>query len=150
MLIGLDTQLPLTHAATLLQKADALYIPVLQSWQKIVAVAEQVNTEVVKVGPSQINPIIIGTILAVFISMLVVFAIGFLVNQTITRPLYQLVALTRRIIGGETSARSNQQGNDEIARVAASMNAMLDHIVRLMQESRARRDYLSQRVEKLS
>jgi methyl-accepting chemotaxis protein len=149
LLIGLDTQLPLAQAATLLQKADALYIPVLQNWQKIVAVAEQVNTEVVKVGPSQINPIIIGTILAVLISMLVVFAIGFLVNQTITRPLYQLVALTRRIIDGETSARSDQRGNDEIARVAVSMNAMLDHIVRLMQESRARRDYLSQRVEKL-
>ena len=149
LLIGLDTQLPLTQAARLLQKADALYTPVLQNWQQIVAITEQVNTEVVKVGPSQINPIIIGTILAVAISMLIVFTIGFLVNQTITRPLYQLVVLTRRIIGGETGARSDLQGNDEIAHVAASMNAMLDHIVQLMQESRDRRDYLSQRVEKL-
>ncbi len=149
LLIGLDTQLPLAQAATLLQKANALYTPVLQNWQKIVSIAEQVNTEVVKVGPSQINPIILGTILAIVVSMLVVFSIGFLVNQTITRPLYQLVALTRRIIDGETTARSDLQGNDEIARVASSINAMLDHIVQLMQELRNRRDYLNQRVEKL-
>ncbi len=149
LLIGLDTRLPLAQAAVLLQKANTLYTPVLQSWQVIVALAEQVNTEVVKVGPLQINPIILGTILAIVISMLVVFAIGFFVNQTITRPLYQLVALTRRIIDGETTARSDLRGNDEIARVAISINAMLDHIVRLMQESRNQRDYLGQRVEKL-
>src|SRR5438876_3579230 len=93
LLIALDTHLPLAQAALLLQKADTLYTPVLQNWQKIVALAEQVNTEVVKVGPSQINPIILGTLLAVVISMLVVFVIGFLVNRTITHPLYQLVAL---------------------------------------------------------
>jgi methyl-accepting chemotaxis protein len=149
LLIALDTQLPLAQAAILLQKADTLYTPVLQSWQNIVAMAEQVNTEVVKVGPTQINPIILGTILAVVTSMLVVFVIGFLVNRTITRPLYQLVTLTRRIINGETTARSDLRGTDEVARVATSMNAMLDHIVRLMQEARDRRDYLGQRVEKL-
>ncbi len=149
LLIGLDKHLPLAQAAVLLQNANALYTPVLQSWQEIVALAEQVNTEVVKVGPSQINPIILGTLLAIVLSMLVVFAIGFFVNQTITRPLYQLVTLTRRIIAGETTARSDVRGNDEIARVAGSINAMLDHIVQLMQESRFQRDYLSQRVEKL-
>jgi methyl-accepting chemotaxis protein len=150
VLIGLDSRMPLAQAASLLQRADTLYAPLLTSWQRIVEIAEQVNTEVVSVGPAQSNPMLIGTIIAFLSSMCIVFSIGYLVNGTITRPLRQLIALTRRISAGDTSARAHLSGHDEIARVATSMNTMLDTIVQLMESTRQQRDMLQERVGKLA
>lgn len=149
LLVGLDTALPLSQAAVLLQTADTLYTPLLANWQRIVDIAQQVNTAVVKVGPSQSLPMLIGTIIAFVTSMGIVFAIGYLVNRTITRPLHLLTGLTGHISKGDFTARAHLSGNDEIARVASSMNTMLDTIVKLMQDTRDRRDILQARVEKL-
>jgi methyl-accepting chemotaxis protein len=150
VLIGLDTRLPLAKAANLLQKADALYAPLLANWQQVVDIAEGVNTEVVKVGPAQSNPILIGTIIAFISSMIIVFSIGYLVNLTITRPLRQLISLTRRVGGGDTMARARLNGKDEIAKVALSMNTMLDTIVQLAESARRQHDMLQARVGKLA
>jgi methyl-accepting chemotaxis protein len=150
VLIGLDTRMPLAQAAALLQQADKLYRPLLTSWQRIVEIAELVNTEVVKVGPAQTTPMLIGTIIAFLISMFVVFLIGYLVNLTITRPLRQLITLTRRISAGDTHARVRLRSQDEIGRVAASMNMMLDTIVQLMENTRRQRDTLQEQVGKLA
>lgn len=149
MLVGLYTRIPLAQAAVLLQKADALYAPLLASWQQVVNIAEQVNTVTVKVGPQQTNPILIATFVAIIGSMIIVFGIGSFANMTITRPLRQLIDLTKRVVAGETTARARVSGNDEIARVALSMNTMLDNIVQLMQETRFQRDGLQSQVEKL-
>ncbi len=146
---GLYAQVPLSQTAVLLQQADVLYSPLLANWQEVVAVAEQINTEAVKVGPSQTNPILLGTIIAILGSMSIVFLIGSLVNQTITKPLHHLVKLTKRITQGETAARANLNGRDEIAWVGHSMNKMLDNIVQLMQETQSKRDELQFQVEKL-
>ncbi|WP_069801185.1 methyl-accepting chemotaxis protein [Thermogemmatispora onikobensis] len=150
LLIGLDTRMPLAQAAQLLQKADQLYTPLLASWQRIVDIAERVNTEVVRVGPSQTVPMLIGTVTAIPLSMLFVFTIGYLVNLTISRPLRQLIQLTRRISAGDTLARARLSGRDEIARVAASMNTMLDTIVQLMENTQQQRDLLQTRIGNLA
>jgi methyl-accepting chemotaxis protein len=150
MLIGLDKRIPLTTAAQLLKQADALYYPLLANWQKIVDIAATVNTEVVKVGPAQTNPILIGTILAFIFSMMLVFGIGYLMNRTIIGPLQQLIALTQRVIRGEVTARSTLRGNNEIAHVASSMNKMLDTIVQLMNATQSQHDVLQGSVEKLA
>jgi methyl-accepting chemotaxis protein len=149
MLEGLNAHIPLDQAVGLLQQADALYTPLLTSWQEVVTIAEQVNTEAVRVGPSQTNPILFGSIAAILGSMIIVFLIASLLNWTITRPLHHLVRLTKRIMQGETSARANLPGRDEIARVGNSINSMLDTIVELMEETRSKRDKLQFQVEKL-
>src|SRR5262249_29374834 len=82
-------------------------------------------------------------------SMLIVFAIGLLLNRTITQRLRYLVELTQRVMRGETAARANVGGRDEIARVALSMNSMLDNIVQLMEETRLKRDVQQSQLEKL-
>lgn len=146
---GLYAQLSLDQAAGLLQQANDLYTPLLTSWQGVVTIAGQVNTEAVKVGPSQINPILFGTVLAILGSMIIVFLIASLLNQTITRPLNHLVRLTKRVMQGETTARANLTGRDEIAQVGRSMNSMLDKIVQLMEETRSKRDELQLQVERL-
>ncbi|TMC24163.1 MAG: HAMP domain-containing protein [Chloroflexi bacterium] len=146
---GLYAHIPLAQAASLLQQVDALYTPLLTNWQEIVTIARQVNTETVKVGPSQLRPILFGTIIAILGSMVIVFLIGSLLNRTITQPLRQLVALTKRVMQGEITARANLSGRDEIARVSHAINQMLDTIVELMQKTRSKHDELQLQVEKL-
>ncbi|HXL37503.1 MAG TPA: methyl-accepting chemotaxis protein, partial [Ktedonobacteraceae bacterium] len=101
------------------------------------------------VGPSQTQPVIIATVIAITSSVLIVFAIGWIINLTITTPLRRLALLTRRIGRGDTTARAAIIGRDEINLVASSMNNMLDNIVRLIQEAQAQRDNLQTQVEKL-
>jgi len=104
---------------------------------------------VTAVGPSQTQPVWIATTIAFMSVILVVLATGYLVNLTITRPLRQLATLTRRISQGDTSARAEIVGHDEIYLVATSINSMLDNIVRLIQGAQTERDNLQGQVEKL-
>jgi methyl-accepting chemotaxis protein len=131
------------------QKATSSYISFLTSWADVISTTQDADDRAVSVGSSQITPIIITTIIAFFSTIMVVIAIGYFVNLTITRPLRQLATLTKRIAKGETSARASIIGRDEIYMVATSMNNMLDNIVRLIQETQSQRDALQGQVEKL-
>ncbi len=122
---------------------------VQRTWIQLALIGDQVNAAVVQADPSQTNPIILTTIIAFLVTVLTVVMIGYIVNLTITRPLRQLTALTRRIAEGETRARADILGHDEISTVANSMNNMLDNIVRLIQETQSQRDVLQGQVEKL-
>ncbi len=132
-----------------LAQANTNYTSIQTAWAAVVQIAEQVSNTVAQVSPSQINPIILTVALALLITIIVVISIGYIVNLTITRPLSQLTALTKRIARGETDARAKIPGQDEINMVAASMNSMLDNIVRLIQETKSQRDILQAQVEKL-
>lgn len=97
----------------------------------------------------QIGPFIIGTLLALVFPTGVVVCLGYLMNSTITLPLSQLAALSKRIRQGETSARAPIVGHDEIAVVAMSINSMLDNIVQLVQETQGQHDYLQNQIDQL-
>ncbi len=101
------------------------------------------------VTASQTDPLLIGALAAVAVSSLIVIAFGYIVNRTITQPLDQLAKLARRIRQGETSARSDIKGRDEIYIVSSSINTMLDNIVRLIHQTEGQRDFLQGQVEKL-
>jgi methyl-accepting chemotaxis protein len=137
-----------TAYGTLFQ-AQQSYINLENSWQHLVNLAHTMGNIVSNVGDAQINPVRIATVIAIVSTILLVFAIGYAVNQTITVPLRQLANLTRRIAKGETSARATIGGRDEIHLVASSMNNMLDNIVHLIQDAQAQRDNLQAQVEKL-
>src|SRR5262249_44959007 len=115
----------------------------------LVGLTENINELVVQVNTAQITPTIVWTAVAFFVSTLLVFLIGYVVNLTITTPLRQLALLTRRIARGDTQARAAISGRDEITLVANSMNNMLDSIVRLMQDVQSQRDVLQGQVERL-
>src|SRR5215813_7954061 len=99
--------------------------------------------------PTQADSLTLTTVIALLVTTGAVTVLGFLMNLTITRRLRHLVALTRRISNGETDKRAVLTGRDEIYRVAASMNTMLDSIVRLLQQTRGQHDDLRAQVEKL-
>ncbi len=132
-----------------LYQADRSFTSLRNNWLNVVNVAAIMGKTVTAVGPSETSPVLISTFLAfIFITFVVVIA-GVIVNLTITRPLSYLALLTRRIIKGDTTARAKVVGHDEIAMVAASMNNMLNNIVRLIQEAQSQRDDLQAQVEKL-
>ncbi len=129
--------------------ANTAFPPVRNAWSTIIKVTSAISDKVAQVGPSQTNPIVLVTAIAFLITLAVVITIGYVVNRTITDPLRQLAALTRRIAKGETTARAHIAAQDEIYMVANSMNNMLDNIVHLIQETQAQRDNLQTQVEKL-
>ena len=138
-----------TQSYTTLFQANAVFTDLRNSWQSVVDSAVSMGKTVTAVGPSQTQPVWIATSIAFMSVILVVLATGYVVNLTITRPLRQLASLTRRITQGDTSARADIVGHDEIHLVATSMNSMLDNIVRLIQSAQTQRDNLQAQVEKL-
>ncbi len=138
-----------TRSHTILSEANSKFLDLKNGWQHIVNIAEQTGTIATTVNQSQTQPIVVFTILALVCTIVVVVTIGYIVNITITRPLRQLALLTRRIAKGDTNARAQLIGRDEIYMVADSMNKMLDNIVRLIQETQSQRDLLQAQVEKL-
>src|SRR6266480_2319161 len=129
--------------------ADQRFTGLRNSWQLVVDTALTTGKSVSSVGSSQTQSVLIATVLAIVVSLLLVFTTGWIINLTITRPLRRLASLTRRITRGDTNARAKIIGRDEINLVAASMNNMLDNIVRLIQDAQAQRDKLQTQVEKL-
>ncbi len=129
--------------------ANQSFTNLRNSWQRVVNITESMGKTVIAVGPSQTQPILIATLIALISIVFVVAATGWVVNGTITQPLRRLASLTKRIATGNTSARASITGRDEIAMVATSMNSMLDNIVRLIQQVQAQRDSLQGQVEKL-
>jgi methyl-accepting chemotaxis protein len=126
---------------------DFLYLR--NHWQQVVDAATLMGTTVTHVGPSLINPLLIYTAIALIFTFLVIIAAGFLINATIVNPLKQLVALTKKVGQGDTHARADILGRDEIYLVASSMNGMLDHILQLMQEAQFRHADLQAQIEKM-
>src|SRR5256886_8641594 len=129
--------------------ADQRFTGLRNSWQLVVDTAITTGKTVSSVGPSQTQSVLIATVLAIVISLLLVFTTGWIINLTITQPLRRLASLTRRITRGDTNARAKIIGRDEINLLASSMNNMLGKIVRLIQDAQAQRDNLQTQVEKL-
>ncbi len=130
-------------------QANQAFLHLRIHWQQVVDTATQMGTAVTQVGPSLTNPLLMYTAGASFFTLLLTIAAGFLVNLTIVNPLNSLLSLTRRISRGETSARAEIKGNDEIYQVATSINNMLDIIVHLMQASQSLHTELQAHIEKL-
>jgi len=119
------------------------------SWQQVVDDAVLTGKTVTAVGPSLSQPVLIATAIALFFVVFIILFAALIVNSTITRPLHRLAWLTERIVAGDTSARAETPGRDEINQVAKSMNMMLDNIVRLLQITRNQHADLQAQVEKL-
>ncbi len=130
-------------------QADLGFLELKNRWQQVVDTATTMGTTITQVGPSLTNPLLAYAAIALLFTLLVIIAAGFLINFTIIRPLNQLVTLTRRVARGETSARANLAGRDEIALVATSMNGMLDVTGQLTQEAQNRHMDLQAQIGKL-
>lgn len=118
-------------------------------WEQLGGYVSNISRHINGVDSNEMQPIIISTSGAFLLTLLVVSIAGILVYRSIFGPLNELVLLTRRISQGDRHARARISSNDEISIVATAMNAMLDNIVRLVQDTQAQRDVLQGQVEKL-
>jgi methyl-accepting chemotaxis protein len=147
-----DISIPDLNASVLaadVAQANLEYLPLKGNVDNLVGMTESISQIVAEINSFKIQPIIFWTVMAFLFSTLVVFAVSYLINLTITRPLRQLVHLTKRIAQGETNARAVVIGHDETYMVATSMNTMLDSIVRLMKNIQRQHDLLENRVQDL-
>lgn len=92
---------------------------------------------------------LIVTIVSSIIAFIAILFIGWLISGTIVRRLLLLRQVTRAVENGELTKRVKVIGRDEIADVSASVNAMLDAIVNLVDETRSQRDALMNAAEHL-
>src|SRR5579884_1408467 len=67
------------------------------------------------------NLVLLETLVALVCLIIAVAAIGYFTTRSITRPLQELSNLTTRIADGDTKARANPTGHDEIYLIATSM-----------------------------
>jgi len=92
---------------------------------------------------------IITTIMGSILAFLLIALVGWLISGTLVKRLKQLRRVTRLVENGQLDARVAAVGRDEIADVSASINAMLDAIVGLVEETRHQRDALTNAAEHL-
>lgn len=79
-------------------------------------------------------------VLAGVVAGAIALGLGFILFRQITAPLNTLARASEKIAGGDLTARANVTGQDEIAQVARSFNAMAD---RLAASETARRNMLA-------
>ena len=91
----------------------------------------------------------ITTIISSVIAFLAIMLIGWIISGTIVRRLNRLREVTKDVEQGQLNRRVRVIGRDEIAEVSASVNAMLEAIVGLLQETRYQRDALTNAAEHL-
>ena len=133
----------------LLHQSILYFTNLRNNWQQVQQTAVDMGKAVTSVGSAQVLPIFVATAGALGLIILVIILTGYIVNQTITRPLGQLATITTRINEGKMETRAPVNGRDEIATVSNAMNGMLNNIVHLMQDAQTQRDRLQARVEKL-
>lgn len=107
--------------------------------------ANSVQDAAVVEEQSQLITTIFGSLLA-FIAIVFV---GWLITGTLVRRLRLLRQVTQAVEQGHLETRVLVIGRDEIADVSASVNAMLEAIVGLLEESRNQRDVLTNAAEHL-
>ena len=89
------------------------------------------------------------TIIAAVVGVLVVGGVGWLISNGIVRRLSYLRRVTIAVENGQIDQRIPVYGRDELARVSASVNGMLDTIVGLLEETRRQRDALTTAADRL-
>ncbi|GCE04371.1 HAMP domain-containing protein [Dictyobacter aurantiacus] len=92
---------------------------------------------------------VIFTIIGSIIAFILILIIGLVISGTLVRRLRQLRNVTQAVEQGQFNRRVNVVGRDEIADVSGSVNAMLEAIVGLLDETRNQRDALTNAAEHL-
>jgi methyl-accepting chemotaxis protein len=92
---------------------------------------------------------LIITIISSILTFVGIALVGWLISGTLVRRLKELRRVTQAVEQGKLNERVIVVGRDEIADVSASVNAMLDTILALLEESRSQRDALTNAAEHL-
>ena len=91
----------------------------------------------------------VTTLVAIALAIIGIALVGLFISNTLVRRLAELRRVTLAVEEGQFGERTRVAGRDELARVSASVNGMLDTIVGLLEETRHQRDALTQAADSL-
>jgi methyl-accepting chemotaxis protein len=89
------------------------------------------------------------TLLATAGAFVLIALVGWFISDTLVRRLRHLQSVTRAVEEGRITERVHVAGRDEIGEVSLAVNAMVDTIVGLLEETRQQRDVLTGAAEHL-
>ncbi len=92
---------------------------------------------------------LLTTIIGAVIAFMCIGLVGLFISNTLVQRLRHLRQITQTVEQGDIARRAVVVGRDEIADVSASVNAMLETIVGLLEETRNQRDALTNAAEHL-
>jgi methyl-accepting chemotaxis protein len=91
----------------------------------------------------------IGTIIGAILASLAIAFVGWFISRTLIHRLRHLQQVTSSIKLGQLNTRATITGRDEITDVAEALNAMLEVITGLIEETRNQRDVLTNAAQHL-
>jgi two-component system OmpR family sensor kinase/two-component system sensor histidine kinase BaeS len=116
----------------------ALGIPVMADWKRVgtVLVGSMVDSSLSDVGTRFLGSISSSLLLATLLSGSLALLLGLLASRRITRRIAHLNLAVGRVAAGDTGARVEEGGGDEISQLAVSFNAMTAELGRLEEAKR--------------
>jgi methyl-accepting chemotaxis protein len=121
----------------------------LSALRALIQLDQRLAASVHDAADAEVQSQLITTIAGVTIAFIAIVLVGWFISSTIVRRLRQLRYVTQSVEQGQLDARVSVIGRDEIADVSASVNAMLEAIVGLLEETRHQRDVLTNAAEHL-
>lgn len=130
-------------------QGEPTYFDALSALRQLIQFDGRLTTFVQDATTLQERNQLITTLVAVVLVLLAIGVIGSLIYGTLVRRLRHLQRVAQAVQEGQLTSRAVVDGRDEVADVSASVNAMLNQILGLLDESRMQRDALMQAAMRL-
>ncbi len=130
-------------------QGEPTYFDALSALRQLIQFNGRLTTFVQDATALQERNQLITTLVAVVLVLLAIGVIGRLIYGTLVRRLRQLQRVAQAVQEGQLTSRARVDGRDEVTDVSSSVNAMLDQILGLLDETRTQRDALMQAATRL-
>ena len=130
-------------------QGEPTFFDALSALRQLIQFDGRLTTFVQDASALQERTQLITTLVAAVLVLLAIALIGRLIYGTLVRRLRQLQRVAQAVGHGQFTHRSPVEGQDEITAVTTAVNAMLDTIVGLLDETRVQRDALVQAASRL-
>lgn len=121
----------------------------LSALQALIQLNDRLASAVDDASSVEVRNQLITTLIVTIGAFLAIALVGWFISETLVRRLRHLHRVTRAIEEGQFNERAQVAGRDEIAEVALAVNAMVETIVGLLEETRQQRDALAGAAEHL-
>jgi HAMP domain-containing protein len=131
------------------QQAEPTNADALSALHSLIQLNDRLASAVDNATNVEIHNELITTLLATGGAFILIALVGWFISDTLVRRLRHLQRVTRAVGEGRINERVQVAGRDEIAEVSLAVNAMVDTIVGLLEETRQQRDALTGAAEHL-
>jgi len=127
----------------ILTQANTAFTDVMRDLNVLVKFNGNLGNSLQDAAAVETHKLLVSTLLAMLGVLLGISMVAWLISITLVQRLQRLRSVVQLIANGQTDARLDVNGRDEIAYVSAATNTMLDTLVGLLEETKQQRDELS-------